>query len=243
MDFVATVSHELRPPLAVIRSAAQNLSAGVVHDAPQAKRYGDLIESEGRRLTDMVEQVLEYAGLSDQRRPRVVHPSDAAAVVRDVVASSEGLFHAERVTIEVKSDDHVPPVAVDEGALRRALQNLLTNALKYGAGGQWVGVTVGTARARGAPEVRIAVQDRGRGIDAEDLAHVFEPFYRGRYAVDRQIQGNGLGLSLVKRIAEASGGRVTVESTPGQGATFTLHLPVADADGAVEATSSVIVTQ
>jgi two-component system sensor histidine kinase BaeS len=79
----------------------------------------------------------------------------------------------------------------------------------------------------GRDDVHIAVSDRGRGIDAEDLARVFEPFYRGRHALDRQIQGNGLGLSLVQRIAEAHGGRATVTSTPGQGATFTLQLPVA----------------
>jgi signal transduction histidine kinase len=73
--------------------------------------------------------------------------------------------------------------------------------------------------------VQISVSDRGRGIDAQDLPHVFEPFYRGRYALDRQIQGNGLGLSLVKRIAEAHGGRVSVHSAPGEGTTFTLHIP------------------
>jgi len=80
--------------------------------------------------------------------------------------------------------------------------------------------------------VQLSVRDRGRGIDPEDLPHVFEAFYRGRYAVDRQIHGNGLGLSLVKRIAEAHGGRVTVQSAPGEGATFTLHLPAAIPDPA-----------
>ena len=88
--------------------------------------------------------------------------------------------------------------------------------MAWPCGGRW--------RA-GGDEVQIAVSDRGRGIEAEDLAHIFEPFYRGRYAIERQIHGNGLGLSLVKRIAEAHGGRVTVTSTPGEGTTFTMHLP------------------
>jgi len=82
--------------------------------------------------------------------------------------------------------------------------------------------TGGTGRSR---EVRISVSDRGPGIDSHDLPHLFEPFYRGREAVARQVQGNGLGLHLVKRIAEAHGGRVSVRSPAGQGATFTLHLP------------------
>ena len=77
--------------------------------------------------------------------------------------------------------------------------------------------------------MQIAVSDRGRGIAAEDLAHIFEPFYRGRYAIERQIHGNGLGLSLVARIAEAHGGRITVTSSPGAGSTFTLHLPAVTA--------------
>jgi signal transduction histidine kinase len=233
MDFVATVSHELRTPLTVIRSAAQNLSAGVVSDPTQAKRYGDLIEAEGRRLTDMVEQVLEYAGLGGNRRLAQGQPIDAGAVTRDVIESSAALFDADRVEVQLDVAEDLPAVVADEGALRRALNNLVTNALKYGADGRWIGVSVRRGGARiENDEVQISVRDRGRGIDADDLPHIFEAFYRGRYAVDRQIHGNGLGLSLVKRIAEAHGGRVTVTSVPGDGATFTIHLPAAAPDPA-----------
>jgi two-component system sensor histidine kinase SenX3 len=234
MDFVATVSHELRTPLAVIRSAAQNLSAGVVHEASQAQRYGDLIETEGRRLTEMIEQVLEYAGLEGNRRALAAQPFDPGRLVSDVVLSCSALFEAEGCEVTTAIGTDLPAVAADEGALRRALNNLLTNALKYAAGGRTVHVDVQAAQVRGQQEVQIAVSDRGPGIDAEDLAHIFEPFYRGRYATERQIHGNGLGLSLVKRIAEAYGGRVAVKSTPGAGATFTLHLPAAAAHAAVQ---------
>ena len=235
MDFVATVSHELRTPLAVIRSAAQNLSAGVVHEPAQASRYGDLIEAEGRRLTDMVEQVLEYAGLSGNRRPRAAGSVDAGAVVRDVIASSHALFDAERFDVEIDVAADLPHVLADESALRRALQNLIANALKYAADGRWLRISVQKGAVRRDTEVQITVSDRGRGIAADDLAHIFEPFYRGRYAIERQIHGNGLGLSLVKRIADAHGGRVGVRSVPGEGTTFTLHLPAAPAGGAVAA--------
>ena len=222
MDFVATGSHELRTPLAVIRSAAQNLSAGVVHEAAQARRYGDLIEQEGRRLTDMVEQVLAYAGVSDTRGLVSARATDVGAIVTDVLASSAplGVGGIERA-IDIAPD--LPLVLADDGAIRRALDNLVTNALKYGGDGRWLGVTV--QRVAASHDVQIAVSDRGRGIDAQDLPHIFEPFYRGRFAIDRQIHGNGLGLSLVKRIAEAHGGRVSVLSSPDQGSTFTLHLP------------------
>ena len=232
MDFVATVSHELRTPLAVIRSAAQNLSAGVVHDASQAQRYGDLIEAEGRRLTDMVEQVLEYAGLSGNRQNMRARPIELGAVVQDVMSTSAALIDADEFAVAVEIDADVPLVLADEGAIRRAFTNLVTNAIKYGGDGRWIGITLRHVKVRGKSEVQLSVRDRGRGIDPEDLPHVFEAFYRGRYAVDRQIHGNGLGLSLVKRIADAHGGRVTVQSTPGEGAVFTLHLPAAIPDPA-----------
>ncbi len=227
MDFVATVSHELRTPLAVIRSAAQNLSAGVIHEPDQARRYGELIESEGRRLTDMVEQVLEYAGLSGDRRPPASRPVDAAALVREVLSASASLPEAAGVQVDVRVDDPIPAVMADEEAIRRALHNLIGNALKHGGDGRWIGVSVERGSGRDEGQVLVSVADRGRGIPAAELAKVFDAFFRGRLALERQIRGNGLGLNLVKRIAEAHGGRVTVKSAPDQGSTFTLHLPVA----------------
>lgn len=230
MDFVATVSHELRTPLAVIRSAAQNLSAGVVDDPSQAKRYGDLIESEGRRLTDMVEEVLEFAGLSGQRRSLSLRPIDPASLAQEVVSASTQLIAEAGVHADVSVDEDVSWVMGDEEALRRAISNLLTNALKHGRDGGWVGVSVRRTERNGHDEVLIEVSDKGRGIAQADLDHIFEPFYRGRHALDQQIQGNGLGLSLVARIAESHGGTVTATSTEGQGTTVTLHLPAATPD-------------
>ncbi len=222
MDFVATVSHELRTPLAVIRSAGQNLAAGVVQDP---RRYGDLIETEGRRLTDMVEQTLALAGLSGERKPVAQQPVDAGDVVRSVLAAPETATRADGIAFDVRIADELPLVLADEMLLRRGVQNLVGNALKYGASGGWVGVTVDASGSRRGREVRVTVADRGPGVAAEDLPHIFDAFYRGHRAVADQVQGNGLGLHLVKRIAEAHGGRVTVRTAPGEGAAFTLHIP------------------
>jgi signal transduction histidine kinase len=180
----------------------------------------------------MVEQVLEYAGLGGNRRPAMAGPVNVSALVNDVAASCSTLAEAEHVAFDVDAPADLPAVIADEGALRRALHNLVTNALKYAAEGRWVGIGARKVAGRSGDEVLISVSDRGRGIASTDLPHLFEPFYRGRYAVERQIHGNGLGLSLVKRIAEAHGGRVTVTSAPGSGSTFTLHLPAASPETA-----------
>jgi signal transduction histidine kinase len=227
MDFVATVSHELRTPLAVIRSAAQNLSAGVVADPERARRYGELIEGEGRRLTEMVEQVLEYARINGDRPTGAGRPVNLVDVAHDVARACEPLCAEAGVAIEVRAEPaDVPAVAGDEAALRRALHNLVVNAVKHGADGRWVGVRVAPVAGK-QPQVVVEVSDRGRGIEVNDLGHVFEPFYRGRRAVDEQVHGNGLGLSLVKRVVESHGGKVTARSVPGGGAVFTMHLPAA----------------
>ena len=234
MDFVATVSHELRTPIAVIRSAAQNLSAGVVEDPARAKQYGELIEAEGRRLTEMVEQVLDYAGISGSPRPGSARPVDLGAVAADVLAACRTLPASSTFEIESDTASPVPPVLANEHAVHSAIQNLVTNAIKYGADGGWLRVDVKPIATRGRSEVQVTVSDRGLGIDPADLPHVFEAFYRGRRAIESQIHGNGLGLSLVKRTIEAHGGRVTVRSEPGAGATFTLVLPAASADVALD---------
>ena len=132
-----------------------------MHDSPQAKQYGDLIETEGRRLTDMIEQVLEFAGLSgNRRRPVMARPTDVGTLAHDVVATSAALFETEGIAVQVDVPPDLPLVLVDEGALRRALQNLVMNAIKYGADGRWIGISAQAATTRGKGEVQISVSDR-----------------------------------------------------------------------------------
>ncbi len=228
MEFVTTVSHELRTPLAVIRSAAQNLSAGIVSEPAQARRYGELIEDEGRRLTEMVEEILEYSRVRGGQPVRDPQPLDVGALLADLRVSCAPLCAQAGVALEVAlPSEGTPPILGDEAAVRRAVHNLVANALKHAVEGRWIGVSAAAASVRGRAHVSIAVRDRGPGIPPADLPHVFEPFYRGRQAIERQVHGNGLGLSLVQRVAEAHGGSVTIASTVGEGSTVTLTLPAA----------------
>ena len=227
MEFVAGVSHELRTPLAVIRSAGENLADGVIADREQVRRYGALIEGEGRRLTEMVEQALEFAGIQSGRKTYELRPVEICAIIENAVTACEPLIRESAFEIEKEIEPHLPPVAADEASLSRSIQNLLSNAIKYGGESCWIRITARKMESERGGEIQITVEDRGLGIAPSEVPHIFEPFYRGRYVTAAQIRGSGLGLSLVKHIVEAHNGRVTVSSAQGRGSAFTLHLPVA----------------
>jgi signal transduction histidine kinase len=228
MKFVAGVSHELRTPLAVICSAGENLADKVVGETPQVAEYGRVIRDEGRRLTQMVEQVLEYAGAQSGRPAYELRETRAAEALEDAMNDLRNEAAKAGFEIESEIERDLPPINVDSAALARSLQNLVSNAIKYDRGQRWIGLTARKANGAGdVDEIQITVTDRGRGISADDLPHVFEPFYRGREATADQIKGSGLGLSLVQHMAAAHGGRVSVRSTPGEGSVFTIHLPIA----------------
>ena len=223
MEFVAAVSHELRTPLAVIRSAADNLADGVVYDDPQVRKYGDLVRGESRRLTEMVEQILELAGIHSGQRSFALRPVPLIPLLHDVVRSSSTLIEEARIDVEFELPDTLPPILGDEQALRRVFQNLVSNAIKYGASGGWIGVKAVVS----GREVIVSVADKGIGIPVAEQQKIFEPFYRAPSVVAAQIHGAGLGLSLVHRIVEAHGGRIAVRSAEGTGSEFIVHLPAA----------------
>jgi signal transduction histidine kinase len=242
MEFVAGVSHELRTPVAVIRSAAENLSHGVVDSGDRVKRYGQLLETEARRLGEMVERVLQYAGIESGLAKGARMPLAPTEVIEGAIESSVALLEPEHVVIERDFMANPPTIIGDAAALRSAMQNLIANAVKYGGRDRWIGIKVEHGRQRRRPEVWITVSDHGNGIPASELPHIFDPFYRGADAVARQVHGNGLGLSLVRQIVAAHGGRVTVTTRAGAGSSFTIALPSAEPDERASAVASQLQT-
>jgi two-component system sensor histidine kinase SenX3 len=204
----------------------------VVADAARVRQYGALVRREGLRLTELVEQILEFAGLESGQRATARRPVTIDGVLHDAAAAAQAAADASGVRVELSIADGLPAVAGDEAALRRAFLNLIDNAVKYGASAGWVGVRASITGG----QLEIAVSDRGIGVAGADQQKIFEPFYRAPDVVAAQIQGAGLGLSLVKRIVEAHGGRIAITSAPGQGSTFTVTLPAIKGGGAQPAT-------
>jgi signal transduction histidine kinase len=225
LEFVAGVSHELRTPVSVVCMASANLSDGMIRDEEQVKSYGVMIHREGRRLAEMIEQILAFAGTESIRRPYLLQPVAVADVMTRALAAAQTMMPEKGVEMSSEIAPDLPVLLADAAALERAIYNLLSNAIKYGGPGRWVRLSATAETTKHGKEVLIIVEDRGDGIDAADLPHIFKPFRRGQAALASGIPGNGLGLCLVARIAEAHGGRIAVQSSLGRGSVFTLHLP------------------
>ena len=220
-QFVASVSHELRAPVASIRLMADALEAEKV--APEtAKEFHRLIAREGARLSTLVGNVLDHARIEQGKRVWKMEPCDLESLVADTLRVMEPLAREKNITL--RADLSPGESAVDAGAIQQALVNLLDNAIKFSPPGNTVETTLATDEERRT--WRVAVRDEGPGIAKAEQARIFERFYRPGDELRRETQGTGIGLSLVKAIAEAHGGSVSVESEPGQGSTFTLNLPL-----------------
>ncbi|MGI9100904.1 MAG: sensor histidine kinase [Terriglobales bacterium] len=227
MDFVTGVSHELRTPLAVISTAAENIADGVVADRQQLARYGIAIKTQARQLTLLVEQILLFAATRERRYQYNVRTLQVGEFVEPALTATTGLAREAGFTIEANVAAGLPAISGDLLALSQCLQNLITNAVKYGGSDRRVLVAAGLSGDAG--EILVSVEDHGAGIPPGELGQIFEPFYRSPSATAAQIHGSGLGLPLARSIAEAMGGRLTVTSELGKGSCFVLHLPVADA--------------
>jgi signal transduction histidine kinase len=233
MEFVAGVSHELRTPLTVIHTAAYNLRGKLANNPAQVERYGALIQQESGRLKELVENVLQFSNAQAGRVIQDREPLTVESVIEQAVESSKTLITGAHCVVEKSIAPGLPQILGDPVALRQALANLVGNAAKYGtAQDHWIGIFANPVGVNGNQAVEISVVDRGPGIPTEEQAQIFDPFFRGARAVQDQVHGTGLGLSLVKKIVEAHGGSVRVKSSPAKGAEFIVTIPAAPA-GAV----------
>ena len=225
MEFVAGISHELRTPLTVIESAAHNLARGLVGDPERVQQYGQAIQNEGRRLSNLIQQTLGYAALQSGRQHYEFMPVSVTEILDRAWTSFAPSFEEGGWVVEKEVSPDIPPVRADPQVLESAIKNLFSNALKYASQGKWLRITARPVHRWRGKEVVITVEDRGPGIDLGDLPHIFEPFYRGRKVVASATSGAGLGLSLVASHLLAHQGHVAAQNLKPRGVKFMLYLP------------------
>jgi len=218
-DFVSTVSHEFRSPLAGINQLGEMLRDGRVPD-DRRQHYYEMIVTETQRLRRQVENILSFSRMDDGRTPYRLEPLDPTAWLRDVSEEFQEQVAGAGFILEASIPDGLPAIVADRDALTTAVHNLLDNAVKYSPESRTVQMEA-TANGDG---LTIAVRDRGAGIPDADRPRIFEKFYRGDGELTERVKGVGLGLSLVQHIVEAHGGTVDVESREGAGSTFTIRL-------------------
>jgi signal transduction histidine kinase len=223
VEFVAGVSHELRTPLAGISSLSENLADGVIQDSERAREYGQAIHRETRRLGDMLERVLLFSRI-ESGKPYEMRPLDLAETIDGAIESTRPWTAEKAAEVKKVLPEGLPRVIGNPRSLKMAIQNILGNAVKFSPEGS----TILIRATEADKNVQIAVEDEGTGIPASELSRIFEPFYRGSNAREQQIEGSGLGLSIVKRVLEAQGGRVTAKSELGKGTTVIVYLPTAE---------------
>jgi signal transduction histidine kinase len=225
MDFVAGVSHELRTPVTVISSAAENIADGMVQDKEQLARYGNAIKAQATQLRQLIEQILQFASVRRNKDVYDLRPAGVEGIIESALENTSELIHGAGFRVETSIQPRIPNVMVDERALSQSLQNLITNAVKYGGEACWIGISAASRQTARGSEVLITVADRGIGISPDEVKQIFDPFYRSLEARAAQIHGSGLGLPLARSMVEAMGGSITVESRPQSGSSFTIHLP------------------
>ena len=221
-DFVANVSHDLKTPLSVIRMFGETLEMGRVTDEARRQEYYRVITREGERLTRLIDNVLDFSRIEGGRQTYETAPTPIEPLVRGTLEAFAYPLAQQGFKVEVSVAPDLPDVALDADAVGQALANLIDNAIKYSADERLLAVDVRVADER----LVIAVTDRGLGIAPEEQARIFEKFYRVGRSDTQGRRGSGVGLALVRHIAEAHGGDVTVESAPGRGSRFALRLPL-----------------
>ncbi len=226
-DFVANASHELRTPLAALLGFIETLQGTARNDPVAREKFLSIMQAQATRMARLIDDLLSLSRIELNAHLQPSTPVDLASIVRQVVDGLQMLARDREVEINVLTPATALTVLGDRDELIRALENLVENALKYGTAGKRVDVTLNSGQTRaGVAEARLAVRDYGPGIAPEHLPRLTERFYRVDVSDSRQQGGTGLGLALVKHILNRHGGRLTIESTPGQGASFCMHLPL-----------------
>jgi len=226
-NFVADVSHELKTPLALIHLFAETLQSGRTPSEEKRQEYYGIIIRETRRLTNLINNILDFARIEAGRKEFNMQPTDVGQVVRQTYDAFRTELDHHGFEHHLVAEAELPKVSADRDAIAQVMMNLLSNAVKYSDQDRYVAVEISADTRRGGRGVLISVHDRGIGIRPQDRAHLFDGFFRAPDPRVRRMGGTGLGLSLVRHIVEAHKGSLDIEPRLVQGSTFRIFLPAA----------------
>ncbi len=221
-NFVASVSHDLKTPLALIQLFAETLELGRVRTPERAQEYYRIINGESKKLTRLIENILDFSRMEAGLRPYRMEPADLAESVKKVMSRMEAQFEQGHFTVSTNVEADLPRILADEGAAEQAIENLLNNAMKYS--GEAKNIEVNAKRVNG--HIVVSVTDHGIGISRREQGRIFRKFYRVQQELSGGPQGTGLGLAIVDHTMRGHGGFVRVDSEPDNGSTFSLHFPI-----------------
>ena len=227
-NFVADVSHELKTPLALIRLFGETLQAGRVTTEEKRQEYYAIITRESTRLTNLINNILDFARIEAGRKEYTFELTDIGQVVRETYEAYQAQLDHGGFERHFSMEQDLPPVLADRDAVSQAVLNLISNAIKYSEEERYIEVEVTRDTRRGRHGVLISIHDRGIGLRPEDRAHLAEGFFRSADGRVRQRGGTGLGLALVKHIVEAHQGTLDAEPRLVKGSTFRIFLPAAE---------------
>jgi two-component system, OmpR family, phosphate regulon sensor histidine kinase PhoR len=225
-DFVANASHELRTPLASLSGFIDTLLGPARADPEARERFLGIMKDQADRMARLIDDLLSLSRIELKAHVHPENPVDLVSLLQQVADALQPLAHERDVTIEVGMPEGELTVLGDHDELIRVFENLIENALKYGANGKRIDLTLAREKIGENEEALVSVKDYGPGIAPEHLPRLTERFYRVDVAESRAQGGTGLGLALVKHILQRHRGRLSIESTLGSGATFTVRLPI-----------------
>ena len=228
-DLIASVSHDLRTPLASMRAMVEAISDGVVSDQATILRYASTLKSEVEHLSTLIDDLFELSRLDSGTIELQLRPSSIEEILDSFLDGMKAQISGRSLNLQSKLEGDIEPVLVDPHKIQRVLYNLIQNAIRHTPAD---GTIVVEAQDTGQM-VRIDVADTGQGIPEDDLDKVFDRFYRGEKSRSREYGGTGLGLAIARGIVESHGGRIWVESRPGTGSRFSFSLPKVSSRGSV----------
>jgi two-component system phosphate regulon sensor histidine kinase PhoR len=222
-DFVANVSHELRTPLSSIKGYSETLLNGALDDKENMKKFTEIIYNETNRLAKIIDDLLDLSKIESGKINITFLPTDISNIIKRTISIIENQAKVKLISIHLSIPEQIPQILADETRISQVFLNLLDNAIKYTPNNGIVTISVEQKNKF----VQISIKDTGIGIPEKDISRLFERFYRVDKARSRELGGTGLGLSIAKHIIQSHGGEISVQSEEGNGATFSLTVPIA----------------